>query len=70
MQDGSLVALSPDLTLGRLLHPMQHMHCEPVIDDSVLKDILAAMGKAAGRSLGDLGVFKTGAMPSASSAYF
>jgi hypothetical protein len=64
MLDGSLVALSPDLTLDRLLHPMQHAR-EPVLDDSVLKDILAAMGSAPHRSLRDLGVFKT---PSASGA--
>ena len=62
LQDGSLVALSPSLTLDLLLHPMQTT-LEPVVDDSVLKDILAAMRKAQFRSLGELGLFKTAPAP-------
>ena len=62
LQDGSLVALSPSLTLDLLLHPMQNTR-EPVVDDSVLKDILAAMRKAQFRSLGELGLFKTAPAP-------
>jgi hypothetical protein len=61
LEDGRLVALSPDLALDRVIYAMQHVH-GPTIDESARQDILVAISKARGRSLRELGLFKSGAL--------